>query len=206
MAYRISGSYVAVCSCSGICPCPVDGKPSHPEGHCWGTIVFDVREGNLDDTELSGTTFSLWNYFPSNITAGDWKVGIVVDDGASDDQAQAIERIVSGQEGGPFGDFVPLIGEYLGMERGRVTYGNGDSPSGSVGGDTEFSFEPFRGSDGSATSVRGAMFGFAPEYRIGQGSGRASSSGFGISFDPTYGENAEFEFSSEAAGELHPRA
>jgi hypothetical protein len=47
-------------------------------------------------------------------------VSLVVDEGASNEQAQAIERIDSGQEGRPFGDFVPLIGEYLGMERAPV--------------------------------------------------------------------------------------
>jgi hypothetical protein len=41
--------------------------------------------------------------------------------------------IVSGQEGGPFADFVPLIGDYLGMERAPVRYADGDSPSASVG-------------------------------------------------------------------------
>ena len=57
---------------------------------------------------------------PSNITAGQWKVGIVVDDKASDEQAQAIERIVSGQAGGPFAEFAPLIGDYTGMTRGAI--------------------------------------------------------------------------------------
>src|SRR5919198_1093282 len=107
MAWRIAGSYAASCSCNLICPCPVDGTPTGPGEECKGFLVFSVREGNLDDTDLSGVNFALYNHFPSNLTAGNWKVAIVVDEGASSAQTQAIERIVSGQEGGPFGDFGP---------------------------------------------------------------------------------------------------
>jgi hypothetical protein len=56
----------------------------------------------------------------------------------------------------------------------------------------------------SPTTVKGAMFGFAPEYQVGKGSG--SSSAFGLSFTARYGESAKYEFASEATGAVHPRA
>lgn len=204
MAYTIKGTYLAVCNCALLCPCPVDGKPTGPGGQCTGAAVFHIGQGNLDDTDLSGVDFCFYNLFPSNLSAGNWKVGVVVDEGASDEQAQALEKILSGSEGGPFGEFAPLFGEYLGMERASVTFSDGDSPSASVSGRTEVSFEPARGPDGSPTVVRGAMFGFAPEYKVGKGSG--SSNSFGLSFEANYGESADFEFSTEMAGEIHPRA
>ena len=120
MAYTIKGTYVASCDCVGVCPCPVDGTPATENGECKGAAAFAVTEGNLDGTNLGGVNFVLYNYFPANISAGNWKVGLVIDDGASDEQAQAIERIVSGEEGGPFGEFKPLIGDYAGMERASV--------------------------------------------------------------------------------------
>src|SRR6266545_3886021 len=171
MAYTIKGTYVASCNCVGLCPCPVDGTPTAEGGTCRGAAAFAINEGNLDDTDLGGVNFALYNYFPSNITAGNWKVGIVVDDGASDEQAQAIERIVSGEEGGPFG---------------------------------EFTFEPYTGPDGSPTIVRGAMFGFAPEFQVGKTIGESDA--FDLSFQSSYGEKAEFEYSTEAVGAIHPRA
>jgi hypothetical protein len=201
MAYRIAGTYVASCNCAVICPCPVDGPPTGPGGECRGVLVFDVRDGNLDGTDLSGVTFALVNHFPSNLSAGNWTVGIFVDESASDEQAQAIERIISGEEGGPFGEFKPLIGDYTGMQRGRVT---ADEKSGSVSGVGDFQFEPFTGPDGSPTTVKGAMFGFAPEFKVGKGSGRAQI--LGEAAELSYGESADFEFSTEAAGEIHPRA
>jgi hypothetical protein len=201
MAYTIEGTYLASCDCRGLCACPVDGPPSSADGECHGALVFHIERGNLDDTDLSGVDFVLYNHFPSNLTSGNWKVGVVVDEGASDDQAQAVERIVSGQEGGPFGEFVPLIGEYLGMERASVQI-SGDRAS--VAGKTEMSFEPLTGPDGSATTVKNAMFGFAPEFTVGKSAGKSDA--FGLKSEFAYGETANYTFSSEMAGEVHPRA
>ena len=61
---------------------------------------------------------------------------------------------------------------------------------------TEIKFEPRRGVDGSPTTVKNAAFGFAPEVRIGTSTGRSDA--FGLPFTPSYGENAEFEFSNLA--------
>lgn len=201
MAYTIKGTYVASCDCTGLCPCPVDGTPTAPNGECKGGAAFAIREGSLDDTDLGGVSFVLYNYFPANISAGNWKVGIVVDDAATDEQAQAIERIISGEEGGPFAEFKPLIGDYAGMERAAVTV-SGDSVS--VAGKSDWTYEPYTGPDGSPTVVRGAMFGFAAEYEVGKTKGKSDS--FGLSFASSYGEKAEFEYSTEMAGAVHPRA
>jgi hypothetical protein len=168
-----------------------------------GSLVFAIKEGDLDGTDLSGTTAALYNHFPSNLTAGNWTVGLVID-AATDDQARALEAIFKGEAGGPFGEFAGLISTVAGVERGKITVTGGDKPSASIEGKTEFTFEPFTGADGSSTTVSNAMFGFAPTYKIGKGSGRSDA--FGLSFDARYGESADFEFSTEMAGEVHPRA
>jgi hypothetical protein len=205
MSYTIKGTYGAVCNCRMICPCPIDGLPTGDGDECNGVLIFDVRQGNLDDTDLSGVPFALYNHFPSNLSSGNWKVGIVVDEGASDAQAQAVERIISGQEGGPFADFGPLIGDYVGMQRGKVSLSGDDDVKGTVAGIGDFETEFAKGSDGSPTTVSNAMFGFAPTFKVGKGKGRFSV--FGSSHEARYAEGAEFEFSSEMAeGAIHPRA
>jgi hypothetical protein len=158
--------------------------------------VFHVAEGSLDNTDLSGVDVCLVNLFPSNLTAGNWKLGIVVDEGASDEQANALERIFKGDEGGAFGDFAPLVSEWLGMGRAPVTFSDGDSPSASVG-ESSWTFEPLAGPEGSntQTTVKNAPFGFAEEYRVGKAPG--SISALGIEFDAIYGETADYEFASE---------
>jgi hypothetical protein len=190
----MSGTYVANCSCQLICPCPVDAPPTGPDGQCRGLAVFHIRDGNLDDADLSGTTFAFANLFPSNLTAGDWKFGVIVDESASDEQAQALERILHGEEGGPFAEFAPLFGEWLGVERAPVSFSDGDTPSATVG-DASMRFEPLEGPGGGHTTVKNAMFGFAPEFRVGRAPG--SSNWFGLDFEGVYGETADFEFGSE---------
>ena len=194
MAYHIAGTYVLHCSCQTLCPCAVDGAPTSPDGQCDAASVFHVASGNSDGTDLSGVDFALYFHLPSNLTAGNWTVGIVVDEGASDEQSQAIERIVSGQEGGPFAEFAPLIGEVQPLRRGRVTFSDGDAPSASIEGEAEIHFDPLRGADGAPTTVSNAMVAFAPTYTPGKGSGRGQS--IRGSYEPVYGESAAFEYAS----------
>jgi hypothetical protein len=193
MAYRLSGTYVGHCDCQQVCPCAVDGPPTGRDGQCHGLLVFGITEGNLDDVDLSGVNVAMGYMAPSNISAGDLKLGIVVDEGASDEQAQALERIFKGDAGGMFGEFVPLIGEWLGVERAAVGFSDGDEPSARIGG-TDVTFEAFKGPDGKPTTASNAAFGFAPVFRLGQSSG--SSGLFGESFEANYGEAAEFEYTS----------
>jgi hypothetical protein len=196
MAWKISGSYFAACSCQQVCPCPTDGPPTGPDGQCHGNLVFDVEQGNLDDVDLGGTKIGLVNLFPSNLTAGNWTVGVVVNEDASDEQLEAIDKIMRGQEGGPFEEFAALYGNYVGTERGEITYSGGDTPSMSIRGNS-FTFGPIAGPEGSdtQTTMKNAPFGFAPEFRIGTATG--SSDVFDIKFEGSYGETADFEFASE---------
>jgi hypothetical protein len=196
MAWTMSGTYAANCSCRLVCPCPMDGTPTGPDDQCHGAGVFHIADGSLDDTDLSGVDVALINHFPSNISSGNIRVGIVVGQDASDEQMSALERIFKGEEGGPFGELSALYGEWLGAERGAITFSGGDRPSFEIG-DASVTFEPFEAPGGGYTTVKGAAFGFAPEFRIGRGKGHVSA--LGVEYDGDYGETADFEFSSEQA-------
>jgi hypothetical protein len=197
MSWEMSGKYVANCNCQLICPCPVDSAPTGPNGECRGSAVFHIASGRLDDTDLSGVDFAFCNFFPSNLTSGNWKVGVVLDEGITDGQASAVERILHGHEGGPFADFAALYGEWLGVERGSISFSDGDAPSASVAGHINLAFEPLPGPGGGVTTVKNAMFGFAPEFLVGKGTG--GSDLFGIDYQAVYGETADFTFASEMA-------
>jgi len=197
MTYTISGQYLAACSCAVVCGCSVDAQPRDARGgtECRGMAAFHIAEGRLDDTDLAGVDFAFYNLFPSHLTAGDWKVGVVIDSAASEAQADAVGRILAGEEGGALGELAQFIGEFLGTERGEVSIGDGENPSVDVAGHTRLTYEPLLGADGSPTTVKNAMFGFSPEYGIGRADG--TSSAFGLTFDADYGEKADFVFSSE---------
>lgn len=199
MSWSMSGNYLAGCSCALLCGCAVDAQPRDKAGNeqCVGVGVFHIAEGHLDETDLSGVDFALYNQFPSHLTAGDWKIGIVVDTGATDSQAEAVDTIVSGREGGPFEQLSQFFGDYLGMERAEVGISDGDKPRLSVGGRSEIEVTALTGPDGGPTTVKNAMFGFAPEFTLGTASG--SSEAFGLTFEGSYGEIGDFAFASDQA-------
>jgi hypothetical protein len=193
MAYEISGLMVTACECTGaLCPCNVDQVPNTPNNECQGVIALGVKSGNLDDLDLSGANAALLYTIPGKPSDGGWRIGLVVDENASDDQADALERIFSGKEGGMWEEFSGLFGGWLGMERAPVSVSNGGSPSGSVGGMGEVALEPFKDGEGNATRVKNALFGMGPEFTIGQASG--SIDGMGIKFGASYGDTHEFDW------------
>jgi hypothetical protein len=192
MAWKLKGRYVTACSCINVCPCSTGSAPPHnPDGttNCWGAGVFYVREGNLDDLDLSGMAIGLKVHFPELVTNGSWQIGVVIDGSASDAQAEAVEKIFSGQLGGPFGDMAPLVAGFS-VERASTSYADDRV---SVDGGS-FTYEPLRGIDGSPTTMSNAALGFAPVFEIGNASGRMEA--FGHEWDASYGEAADFEYSS----------
>jgi hypothetical protein len=84
---------------------------------CRVTLVFGIDEGAVDGTDIGGTTVALIADTPKVMTEGNWKVGVFIDEGASDEQADKLVQVFSGQLGGPMAGLTPLIGEMLGVER-----------------------------------------------------------------------------------------
>ena len=196
MAFRIKGDWLASCSCQVLCPCPVDGPPTGKDGHCRGAGVFHIAEGDADGTDLSGITVAMVYHAPGTFTSGNLKLGIVVDPSVDDAKAAAVEKIFKGEDGGPFAQFVPLIGEWLGMERSAVSYAGGTSQKRNAKiGDNTLEVEGFVGGDGKPTIVSNAMMAWRAEgYEPGKSSG--SFSHLGVEFDSIYGEFSEFEFAT----------
>ncbi len=193
MGFQLKGTFLGHCDCKAICPCAVDEEPTGRDGQCHGLIVVNIDNGSLDDTDLSGTKAALSYFSPGKITNGGLRLGLVVDDTASDQQATALERIFSGQAGGMFAEFAGLTEKWVGTERAPIAFTDGEEPS-AVIGQTQVNFTAYRGQDGNVTTARNAAFGFAPEFTLGKSSGRSGV--LGESFDASYGEAAKFEWAS----------
>jgi hypothetical protein len=194
MAWTLKGRYVATCSCTNVCPCSTaSAPPDNPDGStvCWGLAVFDVAEGNMDAVDLSGIQVGMYVSYPGLVSDGSWRLGIALDPSVSEEQAAAVETIISGKAGGPFGDMAGLVSEWTGVERTSVSVSDGMA---SIGGHS-YTYEPLRGQDGSPTMISNAVFGFAPSFEIGAATGQLEA--FGHPFPASYGEAAEFVYSSE---------
>ena len=57
---------------------------------------------------------------PKVMSEGNWRLGLLIDEDASDEQTEKLAAVFSGSLGGPMGALAPLVGENLGMERARI--------------------------------------------------------------------------------------
>lgn len=193
MGFKISGQYVTTCGCRLICPCSVDGVPTGPKDQCTGAGVFHIAKGDVDGLDVSGINVGMLYFAPSNFSSGGLKMGIVVDEKASDTQVKSLEQVFTGQIGGPFAEFAPAVAEFS-LKRDKVTYTAGKKPTGTIG-KSAINFEPIVNQEGVETTIVNAPMAFrAAGYTIGKGSGRVEAHGF--NYDAVYGEAAAFDFAS----------
>jgi len=120
MSWRLGGSYVETCSCELMCPCNLSFDHGATYDFCRVTLVFNIREGEIEGTAISGLKVAAIADTPKVMTEGNWRLGVFVDDRASDEQAEKLVQVFSGQLGGPMAALAPLVGEMLGVERARI--------------------------------------------------------------------------------------
>jgi hypothetical protein len=114
MAYSLSGRATEFCSCSTPCPCAFNQEPDN--GRCQGIIFMDFDQGELDGVSLAGTKAVLASSFgPRAWTAGNLTAALIVDSNASQEQRDALSRILAGQEGGDAAGIAALISDFKGV-------------------------------------------------------------------------------------------
>lgn len=127
-SWEISGQYFESCSCEYLCPCIYTGFARSTNGDCYFAMAYHVDRGHYGEVSLDGVNFVVAGYTPETMDKGNWKVGLIVDSGASPSQQDAVGAIASGQAGGPMAGLVPLIGSFLGMEARPIEFrGEGGS-------------------------------------------------------------------------------
>jgi hypothetical protein len=101
MTWNIKGRVVVTCNCDYGCPCNFNARPS--QGKCEGGWTWHVEEGGYEDVSLVGLNFSVYVNWPGAIHEGGGEAVVLVDERADDAQRQAIETLVGGSVGGPWG-------------------------------------------------------------------------------------------------------
>jgi len=120
MAWSLKGSYVETCSCDLICPCNASFDHGATYDYCRVTLVFSIRDGEIDGTDVSGLNVAAIADTPKVMTDGNWKLGVFVDERASDAQMEKLVGVFSGQMGGPMAGLAPLVGELLGVQKAPI--------------------------------------------------------------------------------------
>ena len=123
--WRIAGDWFDNCSCAVACPCTFGQAPDN--NYCEFVLFWHIREGHFGDVELNDLCLVMVGSFDGNIWDydGRGRSGIIIDDRASDVQADAISKIFSGDAGGwwkKIGELFSRGAEFLGVERAKMTF------------------------------------------------------------------------------------
>lgn len=117
MAWSIEGRYFENCSCEVVCPCTASLALGADNDYCRAAIVFHIDSGEVEGVDVSGLTVAAVAESGKYMHEGNWRLGVLMDDAASDEQAEKLGAVFSGQLGGPMEALGPLVSEQLGVER-----------------------------------------------------------------------------------------
>jgi len=200
MAWKLKGSYIETCSCDLICPCNATFDHGATYDYCRVTLVFDIREGDVDGTDIAGLKVAAIADTPKVMTEGNWRLGVFVDENASDEQMDKLVKVFTGQLGGPMAGLAPLVGEVLGVERAAIeVQDDGVRHSVKVGDVIDFEIEdivPFGVETGEPVRFQGMFHPVGSDLTIAEAT-RSRINAFGIEYEGKTGlSTAEFSWAA----------
>ncbi len=155
--YQVEGQLLEVCTCNILCPCWVGEDPDG--GTCDGVLAWHYDKGVVNGVDVSGRTFVILTHIPGNILKGDWRIVAYIDDGATDDQRNALLDMWTGKLGGPVKDLAALVGEVMGVEQVPITFAvEGGRGTLKIGDQIEAELAPYQGATGKATTLHDTIF------------------------------------------------
>ena len=186
MAWQIAGTYFETCSCEVVCPCTASLALGADYDRCKVTLVFHVTDGDVEGTDVSGLTVAAVADTPKVMSDGNWRLGVFIDDSASDQQAEKLGAVFSGQLGGPMEALGPLVSENLGVERAPIEVREeGLRHSVTIGDAVDFEIEDvvsFGVETGEPARVTGIFHPAGSELTIAKAT-RSNISAFGVEYE-----------------------
>jgi hypothetical protein len=200
VAWNLKGSYVETCSCDLICPCNASFAHGATYDYCRVTLVFNIREGDIEGTDVAGLKVAAIADTPKVMTDGNWKLGVFVDENASDEQADKLVAVFGGQLGGPMAGLIPLVGEMLGVERVPIeVVDDGVRHSVKIGDVIDFEIEdivPFGIETGEPIRFQGMFHPAGSNLTIAEAT-RSKINAFGIEYEGKTGlSTSEFSWAA----------
>jgi len=186
MSWKLEGSYFETCSCNVVCPCTASFALGATHDRCRVTLVFNVKSGEVEGTDVSGLTVAAVADTPKVMSDGNWRLGVFIDAAASDEQADKLGAVFSGALGGPMQALGPLVGENLGAERAPIEVREeGHKHSVRIGDAVDFEIEdvvPFGSGSDEPVRLTGVFHPAGSELTVARAT-RSKVDAFGISYE-----------------------
>jgi hypothetical protein len=200
MAWNLRGNYVETCSCELMCPCNLSFDHGATYDFCRATLAFEIREGDVEGTDIGDLNLVAIIDTPKVMTDGNWKLGVFVDERASDEQMDKLVKVFTGQLGGPMAGIAPLVGEVLGVERAPIeVLHDGLRHSVRIGDAVDFEVQeivPFGVETGQPVRFDGMFHPVGSDLTMAEAT-RSSINGFGIEYEGKTGlSKSEFAWAA----------
>jgi hypothetical protein len=200
VSWKISGSYFETCSCNVVCPCTASLALGATLDRCKVTLVFNIHSGNVEGTDVGGLTVAAIADTPKVMSDGNWRLGVFIDEAASEEQAERLGGVFSGALGGPMGALGPLVSENLGVQRAPIEVReDGLRHSVRIGDAVDFEIEdvvPFGVETGQPVKLVGIFHPAASELTVARAT-RSKINGFGIEYEGKAGfSTSQFSWSA----------
>lgn len=148
MAFSVRGDYFETCNCDVSCNCIWLGPAT--QDACDLLLAWHVTQGDKDGVDLSGLNAVMAVHTSKQMTDGNWKVALYLDDRATPEQSEALGAVFSGAAGGHLAAVAPLIGEVSGVAPASISFErNGTSLKATAGDVLSMESEAVAGMDGS---------------------------------------------------------
>lgn len=200
MSWNLRGSYAETCSCELMCPCNLSLDHGATYDFCRVTLAFNIQQGEIEGVDIGGRRVVAIADTPKVMTEGNWRLGLFVDDQASDEQFDKLVQVFGGQLGGPMAGLAPLVGEMAGVERAAIEFSDdGLLHRVRVGEVLEFEIEdvvPFGKQDGRPVRFDGMFHPVASNLTMAEArSSRINA--FGIQYEGRTGlSTADFSWAA----------
>jgi hypothetical protein len=199
VAWSLKGTYFETCSCELMCPCNFSFDHGATYDYCRVTLVFNVATGEVEGTDVAGRTVVVIADTPKVMTEGSWRLGMFVDEGATDEQLEKLTAVFGGQKGGPMAGLAPLVGEVLGVERAPIeVVEEGLRHSVRIGDAIDFEVEdivPFGIETGEPARLVGVFHPAGSELTAAEAT-RSQINAFGIEYEGKTGLSAPFAWAA----------
>ena len=200
MAWSLQGTYFETCSCEVVCPCTASLSLGADYDRCRVTLVFNVVDGDVEGTDVSGLKVAAIADTPKVMSDGNWRLGVFIDDRASDGQAEKLGQVFGGQLGGPMAALAPLVGEMLGIERAPIEVRHdGLRHSVRIGDAIDFEIEdivPFGVETGEPVRFNGMFHPVGSDLTMAEAK-RSRINAFGIAYEGKTGlSKSEFSWAA----------
>jgi hypothetical protein len=200
MSWNLKGSYAETCSCELMCPCNLSFDHGATYDFCRASLAFSIRVGEVEGTDVRGRRVATIIDTPKVMTDGNWRLGMYIDEDATDEQFDKLAQVFGGQLGGPMAMLAPLVGEVLGVQRAAIDISDdGLRHSVRVGDAIEFEIEdivPFGVENGQPVRFAGMFHPVGSNLTMAEAR-RSRINAFGIQYEGKTGlSTSEFAWSA----------